>query len=1085
MRQPRRSSVGGCRPAWRRGTWTAAHLCAAAALLAVVGSAGATDLDWINPHGGAASDANNWSPKQVPTASDMLYFGLTDHYPVTFDDLVTKSGRLTFHRGQVDLEFTDDHDTGIVYVARDGTDSVETSIIGGELTGVNVYIGRRGEGTLTVTGFTSVFNQRTGADFCVGYDDGDGTLLIEDGGTVSVGHHMSVGRGGARPVGEITVSGTAFNGRDWVPSTLSVGDAYVSASSTYLGYGTGVGILSVSNGARADVEDMHVSYDNSSSRGQVSVGGAENGLYAALNVSEAMHVGDSNGSGTVDVSADGRVVVGGTTCLGAAGSGRGTLNLDGGELRTHSLDVRATGVVNFGGGTLVIDGGALTDVHAALTVDNGSQLLLQTGATCSAYSSGLTLGAGSWGTLRVIGGSSLSTGDATVGQAAGLSEAFVEGEGLAGAGSSWGINGYLRIGEVGAGSLTVADGAEVSVSDVVEVGCRGVADGWLYVQGARSDGNPSKLSADSAIVVGGFVGGTGRLEITDGGLVECEGGVSLGYSGLSPGDGTLLVSGINASTAARSTLAIRTVGSVSLVLGSGTDSTGELIVEHGGLVEVTDEVVAGNYDMGADGTITVRGTGHDGSQWVPSALRPAGAEPPTMYLGFNPNTLGVLNVLNGGLVEVGEMHVGFTSASSVGEVTVIGQENGYEATLTVAGDLHVGDSNGTGTVSVGSFGNVVVGGMTRLGSSGGGGGTLGLNICGTVKTHSMDIGETGVLNFNGGTLIVDGGTFEDVHDNRTIAASSTLRLENGAVADVYLDPWAGALILGDAGGPGFLSILDGSTLSTDEIAIGRNSTGPHSEVTVAGHGGPDTPSRLLVTGGGVGDHAKGRLYVQDGGEVEVAPYGLAIGVSNWGEGEVHVTGARADGNSSSLRVAGAMSVGYTTGGTGLLSVTDGGLVDVGGEIRLGDGTDANGDVLISGMHSGTAARSTLRGHTSMLMGVLGGGTVTVEDGGLMEIDDWLIVGFWALHETEVTVSGVHANGTPAEVAVGDRTILGGLCEHAGLSIRGGGLFTTASLFVGGDGAGTATVDGMAPGGERSTLGVAGAMTVSAFGRGTL
>jgi len=1446
--------------------------------------AGATDLYWIESHGGLASDADNWNPTRVPTASDMLYFDLASKYRVTFDELVTESGRMTFHRGDVDLEFTDAHDTGIVYVARDGADSVETSVIGGELTGVNVYIGRRGEGTLTVTGVTSLFNQRTGTDFYVGYDDGDGTLVIEDGGTVSVGHHMSVGRSGARPVGEITVSGTAFDGHGWVPSLLSVGDAYVFASSTYLGYGAGAGILNVSNGARADVEDLRVSYDDASSRGQISVGGAENGLYATLNVSEAMHVGDSNGSGTVEVDADGRVVVGRTTYLGAAGSGRGTLNLDGGELRTHSLDVRETGVVNFDGGTLVVEGGSLTDAHTTitvaddstlkltqgavanvyaggfalgdsggagnlclesdsslttgtayigetaavshavvsgqsavdacsswtitglasvgnsgagtlsvtdggavstgaslivadgtdangqlyvqgvgsggaasqvdvglllkighyggsgymaitdggkvvaardvevsytsetgpathgealvsgihaggtrstlsvspsmafdlrvgyrstgrLTVENGalvtiadgayigaiygngsvvvrgtghdgndwlpatlrlgtagpsfgyayvgvdpnsvgtltvvdgglveaagmfvawnretghgevtvggmengrfstidlegylhigypsgagiftvdsagraivgettylgapggsggtlalnaggamltgsmeigqtgvvdfaggalvidggeltdvhtdltiggdSELWLQGGATCTAYSSGLTVGGATPGTLKTLGGSSLSTGDATVGQAAGLSEVLIDGEGLTGAGSSWDVDGYLRVGEEGSGSLTVAAGAELSVRDVVEVACRGVADGWLYVHGARSDGSSSKLSAESGIVVGGFIGGTGHLEITDGGLVECEGGVSLGYSGLFPGDGTVLVSGINAATAARSTLTLRPVDTTSLVLGSGTNSTGELIVEQGGLVEFTNEVIVGHYDMGADGTITVEGTGHDGGQWVPSALRPASKAPTTMYLGINPNTLGVLNVLDGGLVEVGTMHVGYISTTGVGQVTVGGWENGCEATLTVAGDLHVGDSNGTGTVTVGDFGNVMVGGMTHLGHSSGSGGTLGLNICGTVKTHSMEIGETGVLNFDGGTLIVDGGTFDDVHDSRTIAASSTLRLENGACADVYLDPWAGALFLGDATGPAFLSVLDGSTLSTNLLYIGGYSVGPHSEVTVAGDAGADTPSRLVVAASSVGGNSKGKLYIQNGGEFEASIGNLLIGVGGAGEGEAHVTGARADGNSSSLRVAGYMSIGSGMGGAGLLAITEGGLVDVGGEVKLGDGMDANGDVLISGIHSGTAARSTLRGRSNMTLGGFGGGTVTVEDGGLMEVDDWLVIGLFTSHETQVTVSGVHANGTPAEVAVGDRTILGSLCEHGRLFIREGGLFTTDSLMVGGNGPGTATVDGVAPGGERSTLAVSGAMTVSAFGPGTL
>ena len=183
-------------------------------------------------------------------------------------------------------------------------------------------------------------------------------------------------------------------------------------------------------------------------------------------------------------------------------------------------------VGNLGTGILQITGGGkLTSTNSPFPV--GSVIGSSTGADGTVTVSGngsqwtntgtLWIGASGEGRLTIADGGIVSNTHAFVGSEIG-SEGTVM---VTGNGSKWTNSSSLSLGRSGTGSLTVADGGMVSCFFGNIAGFVGSGQGTLLVTGQGST-----LTSDNWLEIGDR--GTGKLTISDGGLVKVAGNTSLG-----------------------------------------------------------------------------------------------------------------------------------------------------------------------------------------------------------------------------------------------------------------------------------------------------------------------------------------------------------------------------------------------------------------------------------------------------------------------------------------------------------------------------------------------------------------------------
>lgn len=205
------------------------------------------------------------------------------------------------------------------------------------------------------------------------------------------------------------------------------------------------------------------------------------------------------------------------------------------------------GTVIPGKGTLnVIEAGQLTSGSASIAGNDGTVGLVEIDGFGSTWENfgDLNVGRNGYGKLVVSNGgqftgSSASSFATSIGNGI-PSQGEVE---ITDPGSSWQILSPLYVGHLGKGSLTVQNGASASTESAV-IGHFVVARGEVLVTGANSTWtNSGELS------VGGdpnAFGGTGELEIADGGLVNVGATATVWKtSELHLDDGTLQATSIN------------------------------------------------------------------------------------------------------------------------------------------------------------------------------------------------------------------------------------------------------------------------------------------------------------------------------------------------------------------------------------------------------------------------------------------------------------------------------------------------------------------------------------------------------------
>ena len=270
--------------------------------------------------------------------------------------------------------------------------------------GVDAYYGGTigydsgSKGTVTVTGTGS--NWTNIYDLYVGFG-GTGTLLIEDGGTVSTGADATYGGligNDAGSAGIVTVTGT--------------GSKWTNSQSLYAGY-YGSGTLVVSSGGAVSNEEGYIG-ENAGATGAATV----TGKGSKWTNSEDLYVGD-DGNGTLLVS-NGGLVTDGNAYIGNGYASVGGVTVSGtGSTWTNSEDLD---LGHYGAGTLLIEAGAVvSDVTAylglfaeasgTLTVSGIGSKWINSGGL---YIAGDSLGNGGTGLLRITAGGSVSSPQTTV-----------------------------------------------------------------------------------------------------------------------------------------------------------------------------------------------------------------------------------------------------------------------------------------------------------------------------------------------------------------------------------------------------------------------------------------------------------------------------------------------------------------------------------------------------------------------------------------------------------------------------------------------------------------------------------------------
>lgn len=405
----------------------------------------------------------------------------------------------------------------------------------------------------------------------------------------------------------------------------------------------------------------------------------------------------------------------------------------------------------------------------------------------------------------------------------------------------------------------------------------------------------------------------------------------------------------------------------------GQFGTGVLEVDGGSLVEVADDLLVGEQ-AGATGTATISGRS---AALVPSRLRTpaAGGD---MLIG--PSGTGTLRVTDGadGLAQ-GALRLG-SASGGFGDVEVVGLPTATSQLKATAG-LSVGANasaalGGRGRITAFPYGLVLSSAALQIGDPDGGLNSFLFMRGGTVHTRDLFVdGSRGVIDFQGGTLRVDGGTFNFARvaplnvQGTTPGGEGRLELVRGAVGTT-----ADALRLeGLNAQSGTLSLDSGASLLVTGDVEAR--TGSNAIVV-------DSSATLVVDGrlhlGGSANAAT--LNAGVGTLVEVLSMEMTDGPGGSANASINGAGAR-------LRVADHLLVGgdeATVGGPAALSILNQGALESGAPAsRL---TVRPPGVIMVGTGSSMAvgARVTLEGRLRLDGGTMTAGEVQLAGAGRLE-----------------------------------------------------------------------------------------------------
>lgn len=567
-----------------------------------------------------------------------------------------------------------------------------------------------------------------------------------------------------------------------------------------------------------------------------------------LTVTTTLAIG-SFGSTPSAMTVDGHLVVNGATTLSSPGKGYLSIRNGGsaqlsdvlvGEAITGSTDEGYLFVI---GATLSANNVSVGDsavghfrmsnagTATVASLEIGSQAgslgdaLVDGSGTHLDVTTNLNVGQNGHGSLTVQNGGSV----ATMGLSVGVMSGAVGDVNVTGTGSSIDARGAI-IGGSGTGTLQVAAGATATIHGALDVGRTG-GDGTVTVTGTGSNLTAGASGSLGAITFGLSAGGTGRLNVTAGGVADFSNaslttfGVAAASGNNSAGVGMLSVDGAGSKMIAADTI----IGDA----GQGTAS-----VTNGGQIQLGNGTLTLGNQVNGSGTLVVDGANSQVSAGAVVIAKPGGGT-------------AIVTLSNGGTLTASTLVLG-----QYGNL-IIGAAVGHPA--VAPGVLTVGSI----TSGLNSHAEILLNhtGVVDISASMSGSHTIG-QASGLSRLSGDGSGFAGQVNVVGGVLIVDSnygmGTFTATGGTLGgVGTLGALDLQTGAT----LDPGAINNGIGTLHANGPVTFGAGSTYKVDVNAAGQSDRltvanavtingGQVAVVAAAGNYAPSTQYTIL-TGTGV------------------------------------------------------------------------------------------------------------------------------------------------------------------------------------------------------------------------------------------
>lgn len=848
----------------------------------------------------------------IGNGSTLRYTGAGD----TTNRLFTLSAGVTFieSSGTGAIVFTD---TGPVTLA--GANQNRTIALGGTNTGNNTLAGSIGDAG---TGKTILAKNDSGTWVLTGNNTFTGNTVVNAGTLV-------LGNGGTKGsvVSDVIVAGgaLAFNRSD----SYSYG-GLISGAGGISQIGSGTTILTGNN--------SYTGATNVNS-GTLLVNGNQSAANGVTTVRASATLG---GTGIVG----GNVVVAGGT-LAPGSNGAGTLTING----NLSLDAASTLAMQFGQASTV--GGALNDlidVKGNLTLDGTLNVSATVGGT---FGPGIYRIISYTGTLTDhgldIGALPSGTGviqTSVAGQvnllAGGNSFSFWDGD--AGPKFNGAVNGGNGTWQNGTGNDNWTDSSGVLNA--------AYSDG-TYAIFAGAAGTVTVDNGLGQVTAEGMQFATNGYRI-QGGVLQLVGPQST----IRVGDGTGAGAGMTAtidSVLAGNTQLVKTDAGTLVLTGSNTYTGGTAI--NGGTVRIASDAnlgaAAGGLSFGG-GTLNTTANITTGR-----AVTLAGA-------GTLLTDAGTTLTLSGAMTGIGAL-----TKSGTGTLLLTGNATHSGGTTIAAGTLQIGNGGTTGSIA----GNIVNNGALIFNRSNAllyagsvsGTGTLTQNGTGTTTMTGTST-YTGTTSVDAGKLVLQSGGQINGTSNFNVATVAGVSAE--AVVDGPGSRIVAGLGISSVGnsGTGTLTVQNGGSASFGTLVVGANA-GSDGTLSIVGQN-----SLVITTGGAtqaIGFGGTATLNILDGGKmVAGGSDGIKVGVSADSTGTITVSGAR-----SQWDVTAALDA-----RRGSVTVSNGGLVTAGSASFAGV---ANGlaDLIVTGAGS----RFETTGALTIASNATATGSVTITDGGVVEV----------------------------------------------------------------------------------------------------
>jgi outer membrane autotransporter protein len=863
-------------------------------------------------------------------------------------------------------------------------------------------------------------------------------LTIDNSGTITGGAGGQGGAGGSSimastgPAGNEGVGGTGISGSDLTivnSGTIAGGLSGDGVRANAIEFTSGTNTLELRSG--------------STITGNVVAGGGSDTLVLGGDTSPGASF-DLGDIGTKYTGFEAMSKTGSSTWVmtGTAGAALGDLTVSGGSL---NLDGATASVSNFhvaDGDATVSNGSGINSYRIYLGGQVGKTgTLTVSGSGTSLNSSNsayLGYAGGDAGSLTISEGASLTTGyNAFLGEAANSTGTV----NVTGANSSWSITENLRVGYLGTGHLSIANGAKVSVGEITRVGHLGGSTGTLNISGPGSS-----FTASDNMFIGSY--GNGTVTIDNGAELKTSNLLILGF--MTDSNATVTVTGPGSSINAASVVTIGQNGqsaTLTLTDGGALNSASTVYVARFSGAGVLNIGAAAGETAAAAGTMT------------------AGS----LTFG-NGNGSLVFNHTDGGYTFATDIQGRGTIAGLAGTTTLTGNNSAFTGTTVVnGGTLRAGGAN--------AFAD-----NTQYEIHGGT-----LDLAGHDLTMSRLWG-------TGGTLTSTGSEADLVLDQDDVTRFSG---EISGLGDLTKTGFGTVFLRGDTTVSGAISVDEGvlsfgsgKTMSSGRGSITAAGTSD-AEFEISGAGTLWTIGSDLTLGE-TGGSGSGNLWIWDKAVVNAAS--LDVGSSS----RAKVTVAGAD---SRLSIATAAAVGSGSGGQGMLVLSEDGVAEIGGgtgTLELGTSADSSGTLVFGSEEGATpvGAGTLLAGTVAFGAGdgsivfnhgdaaydfaadVTGDGTLAFRNGETLLSGDYS--GFTGSAEIYRTGAvrlqsnftgdvGLHSGVVYAL----DTTLAGSFTVNDGALLHGNGTIGGLSLASGGT---------LAPGNSIGTINVAGD---ASFGPGSI